>query len=184
MKAIILQHPLRLVAVISIIILTSSCSFYRAVPDKNYSSQTIKQYEEDGKYLILQRDSNAWRMYDISYTNDSIHAIIDPWLGYHSKYLNPKPNGLNQFKKKDEPEVINSVHVYTSDTNFNYFDSRVSIPVSSINTVVSYNYARAPSRASKIVPIVFIPFALIAVAIAASPAPRISVSGNTSWSIK
>jgi len=152
-----LNNSIRLASLISMIVLTSSCSFYRVIPENPHNSQTIKQYEEDGKYLILHRDDEAWHVYDVECSNDSIHAKLDIQLGYHVNYLNPKLNKLNEFSKKKEPDVINSIHIYTTDSNSSYLDKEISIHAGSINKVNSYAYAQAPSRASLIVPIVFIP---------------------------
>ncbi|MCK4569598.1 MAG: hypothetical protein KAT76_04855 [Bacteroidales bacterium] len=159
MKTRILHKPIIFTALIVLLCLSSSCSFFRVVTESQYTSQSIKQYEDEGKYLILQRGDEAWHLYDLQITNDSIYAMLDHQIGYHLNYLNPKDKGLNRFKKKYEPEVINAVHLYTSDTSFSSFDTIVSIPVSSIDTIKSYAYARAASRASKIVPAVILPVA-------------------------
>jgi len=158
-----LNRPFVLITLIVLSCMTSSCSLYRVVPASNYSSQSIKQYEINGKYLILQRGEEAWHIYDVNNTDNGIHAKLDPQIGYHTKYLNPKINKLNDFDKRKDPEVVNSVHLYTSDQNFNSFDTLVSLPISSIDSIALYSYAQAPSRASKIVPAVFLLPALLGI---------------------
>jgi len=140
--------------------LFSACSHYfRVVSESPYSAQTIKQDEDADKYLVLHRNHEAWHMYDLLITNDSIHAKLDIQLGYQVNYLYPKEKGLNSFHKGYEPDVINAVHIYTSDSSFSSLDTLVSIPVSSIHEVNSYEYARAASRASYIAPAVILPAA-------------------------
>lgn len=145
------------ILLIAALLILSSCSYFRVLPEDPYTIYLIKQHEYKGKYLVLHRGEEAWHAYDLSYKNDSVQARLDYQLGYHVKYLNPKEKGLNQFDRKSEPEVCNSVHLYTNDTSFNLFDTLVAIPVSSIYDVRSYQYAKAPSRASRIVPLVVFP---------------------------
>ena len=147
------------ILLISALLILSSCSFFRVIPESPYSAQSIKQYEDDGKYFVLHRGEEAWHAYDLHFTDDSLLAKLDFQLGYHVKYLSPKEKGLNKFPMKSEPDVVNAIHVYTTDTTFNSFDTLVAIPVSSITAVKSFEYARAASRASKIVPAVFLPIA-------------------------
>jgi len=149
------------ILLIASLFILSSCSFFRVIPESPYTAHSICQYEEDGKYLVLHRGEEAWHAYDLVVANDSLYAKLDFQLEYHVKYLTPKEDGLNQFDRKSEPGVVNSVHIYTSDTTFNSFDSIVSIPLSSINGVNVYEYARAPSRASLIVPIVVLPVGIL-----------------------
>ena len=148
------------ILLIAALLILSSCSFFRVIPESPYTAQSIGQYV-GGKYLVLHRGDEAWHAYDLVVANDSLYAKLDLQLGYHIKYLAPKEKGLNQFDRRSEPGVVNSVHIYTSDTTFNSFDSIVSIPLSSINGVNVYEYARAPSRASLIVPIVVLPVGIL-----------------------
>ena len=135
----------------------SSCFYFRAIPKYEYTGQTIQQYEESGKILILHRDDLMRQIYEVKCQDGFIIGKLDIPKVYHYNYLNPKEDKLNRFKKSIEPEVINSVHLYTSDTSFNKIDSTISIPLSTIYAVQSYEYARTPSRASIFVPIVFVP---------------------------
>lgn len=138
----------------------SSCTTFTVVPVSPISAESIRQYEVDGKYLVLHRENEAWHMYDLELTNDSIHAKLDYQLGYLVNYLNPKKKGRNSFSKRNEPDVINSIHIYTSDNNFGNFDTLISIPVSSITEVDTYSFNRAAYRTSIILPIVLTPIIL------------------------
>lgn len=158
------------VVVISValcLIFFSSCSFYRVIPEKQYDAETIKKYDYLNKYIVLKRDQDAWHMYDVQLRNDSITARLDYQLGYQVNHLNPKTGKLNQFHKKFEPEVLKTVHLYTSDSSFNAFDTLIAIPASSIYQVNTFVYAAGPSRASWLVPVIVFPVAITFVIIAA-----------------
>jgi hypothetical protein len=144
---------LLLVALLSL----SSCYYYRVIPEIAYNVQTIEQFEKSGKILVLHRGEDAWHMYNVKQVDGRIHAGISIQLSYLVDYLDPSEKGLNTFSKPKAPDVVNSVHLYTADTTFNALDTVISIHPGSIYKVQSYEYARAASRASIIVPIVFIP---------------------------
>jgi hypothetical protein len=155
-RRIIIKLATYLTLIVFLNLFTACSHYFRVVSKSPYSAQTIKRYEDHGKYLILQRNNEVWHLYDLSIINDSIHAKLDSQIGYQANYLNPKEKGLNKFNKSDEPDVINAVYIYTSDSSFNYSDTFVSIPVSSISGIKYYSYAQAASRAPYIVPIVLI----------------------------
>ena len=186
MKTRNVKLPAFLTIVILIALLSSSCSYYRVMPVNKYSSLSISNLEPSGKYLVLKRGDEAWHMYDVQLTNDSILAKLDVHLGYNINHLYPKTNGINRFSRKAEPEVEYTVHLYTNDSSFNTFDSVITIHESSIYKIDKFAYAQAPSRASIIVPIVLAPVAVIVLigVGTASAMNNWSVSGNTSWSIK
>lgn len=145
------------ILLIAALLSLSSCYYFRVIPEVPYTVQSIRQYEDTGKILILHREENAWHLYDVDSAENMLSAKLDIQLGYHVKYLNPEEGKLNKFDKPLEPEVVNTIHLYTSDSTFNSLDTVIAIPLSSIYYVSSYEYARAPSRASKIVPIVVLP---------------------------
>ena len=99
-------------------------------------------------------------MYDLKIINDSIHAKLGYHLGYHVNYLNPDKKGRNSYKRHSEPDVINALHVYTSDSSFSSFDTLISIPASSIHEVNTYSFNRAAYRTSIILPIVLCPIVI------------------------
>jgi hypothetical protein len=177
------QSKLKFTFALAILIcLSSSCSFYRVVPDNNYSSSSIKESDSIGKYLVLQRAEEAWHMYDVQLSNDSIQASLETNLGYHVNHLYPKPEKLNQYEKRTEPNIINEIHLYTTDTSFSYFDTIISIPIGSIYQVTKNSYAKGPSRASIILPAVLIPFGILIVITAI--AAKKTYESLDSWHIK
>lgn len=142
---------------LAILFLLSSCSYYRVIPKASYSGQSIVELQRSGKVLILHRGEDAWLMKDVMSNDSLIQASLDVQLGYHVNYLYPNLDKLNQFKRRENPDVVNAIHLYTTDSTFNTFDTLVSIPMSSVYTINSYEYAQAPSRASLIVPLVVFP---------------------------
>ncbi len=159
------------ILLISALLILSSCSYFRVITESPYSAHSIKQYEDNGKYLVLQRGDEAWHMSQMYVVNDSIHASLDTCLRYLVKYLEPDEKGLNKFLGKKEPEVLEIIHIYTDDNNFSSLDTLIVIPESSILAVKSHSYAKAPSRASHIVPSIFVPIFGIAFLIALGNTP-------------
>lgn len=157
MKTYKLLKSAVLISCFAIVLFASSCSFYKVVPIQEYTSSSISKYDSSGKYLVLKRGDNAWHMYNVQIHDDSITAKLDIQLGNNVNHINPKTNGLNQFRRKEEPEVEYTVHLFTNDSSFSTFDSVITIHESSIFKIDKFEYARAPSRAAKIVPIVMAP---------------------------
>jgi len=142
---------------LAVLLLLSSCTSFNVVSVSPYSAKSIRQYENEGKYLVLHRENDAWHMYDLEIINDSINAKLDYYLGYHANYLNPDKKGRNMYSKSREPDVTNAIHVYTSDSSFSSFDTLISIPVSSIHEVNQYTFNKAAFITSIILPVILIP---------------------------
>lgn len=147
----------RLIYTLLVLIFLPSCYYFRAIPKQPVNLELIQQFEESGKILILVRDEMAWRFYDVKNKDSLISGKLDVEVGYHYNYLYPAEGKLIQYKKTSEPDVVNAVHIYTSDASFHWMDSTISIPVSSIYAVKSFEYAAAASRASFVAPIVLLP---------------------------
>ena len=165
----------KIIAFLFILFFLSSCYYFRAIPKHTYTEQSIQHYEKSGKILILHSNDLVRQLLEVNCKDGFINARLDVPMGYHFNYLNPKEGKLNRFKKSTEPEVINSVHLYTSDTSFRKTDSIISIPVNTIYKVQSYEYAKTPSRASIIVPLVILP-PLVIISFAAAGAAGIASS--------
>ena len=58
-----------------------------------------------------------------------MNARLDLQLGYLLNHFYPKEKRLNKFDKPLEQEVINTVHLYTTDMTFNTLDTVVFIPL-------------------------------------------------------
>lgn len=160
----------RLLKIVSIITLfaflnclTGCLYFFKAITEKDFNPNRITQLDDDGKYFILHSKDNAWNFYDLQIKGDTINGRLDAMLYYHAKYLTPKSKGAQSYKKHKEPEVINEVHIYTSDTTFGYFNTNVSIPMASIQKITIYDRAKGATIISWILPPVLILAALIVI---------------------
>ena len=123
-------------------------------------------------------------MYDVQVSNDSIQASLETYLGYHVNYLYPKPEKLNQFDKRHNPDVINEIHLYTTDTSFSYFDTIISIPIGSIYQVNKNSYEQGASRASVILPAVLIPVGILVVAFCILAKKTVDSMGSMTFNVK
>lgn len=153
MKTIPFKLPPVLTIIIVVTLLSSSCSSFRVIPVADYSSSSIHTYDTSGKYIVLRRGGEAWHMFDVQPKGDSITASLDIHLGKNVNHLNPKPKGLNRFKRKKEADVRNTVHLFTNDSSFLYSNTSISIPLSSIYKVDEFRYAVAAYWASIIIPV-------------------------------
>ena len=152
------RNPFKTIKLIALLIIfcssTSCTHYFRHITADQFSTQTIQEYSDANKYFILHSDTLVRHMTVIQISDDTVNATLEYTLGYQAKYLHPKEKGVNRFKKKKEPEIINAVHLYVSNANISKYDRIVSIPMSSIYTVKYNEYAQALSRASYAIPIV------------------------------
>ena len=150
----------RLLKIVSIITLfaflncLTGCSFYfKAVTEKDFSSNRITQLDNDGKYFILHSNDNAWHFYDLQIKKDTITGKLDAMLSYHVKYLTPKSKGVKRYIKYEEPDVIKEVHIYTSDTTFkDKGTDTIYIPITSIQKIIIYDPAKGATTLSWVLP--------------------------------
>ncbi len=134
--------------------LLSGCYYFRVVSEEGITEQRISDMKQEDKYVVLQRGNEAWHLYDYTLADDTLTGKLDIFLGIHTNYLDPKLEGLNTIKKGDN-EVLESVHLHTSDTSFVYMDTVVIIPSMAIQKVYVYEYAQSESRSSMVLPAVF-----------------------------
>lgn len=183
------RNPLIIIFFMFLMFLSSSCTHYfNVIIDYDRPGDKINEYAREGRYIVLRRGEEALHIYDITMVNDSLFAKSDFSLGYLSNYLNPKINKLNSFKIKQEPEVPNTVHIFTSDTSYSALDSTLAIPLRSIYGMHCYKYNKKASVTSFVVPIVVVATAgtilfVTLVAISISNAAN-SLSSQGSWHIK
>ena len=128
------------------------CMYYYKVNQvDNYSEEKIDSFEQQGKYFILHQGEQAWHLYDFTISNDTISGKITSQLDYHVNYLNPKYK-RNSYKKKEAPNVIKEVHLFTSDSSFSSFDTQINIPFSSIKEIKVYDPAKGYTFLSWFIP--------------------------------
>ncbi len=151
-----------LITLLAFMNMMTACNYYFKVIEKdNYTSREIQQADSSGNYVLLVRDIQAWHIYDLEADDDTLSGKLDAYLVYFSKYLFAENKGLTKYEGKEEPDLPNSLQIYTSDTSFTYADSVFAIPFSSIDKVTYYIDSRAAHKASWLVPLVVIPSAIL-----------------------
>ena len=122
--------------------------FYKVQTEKDISKQKISEVNKPEKFIILQDGINAWHFSNLKFIGDTLTGNLDLNLGYHMNYLSPeKPEKPNRFKKKNEPNVINEVHIYITDT-IPAISVTTSIPITSIQKIDIYNYDKKATKRS------------------------------------
>ena len=122
--------------------------FYKVQTEKDISKQKISEVNKPEKFIILQDGINAWHFSNLKFIGDTLTGNLDLNLGYHMNYLSPeKPEKPNRFKKKSEPDVINEVHIYITDT-IPVISVTASIPITSIQKIDIYNYDKKATKRS------------------------------------
>ena len=122
--------------------------FYKVQTEKDISKQKISEINKPEKFIILQDGINAWHFSNLKFIGDTLTGNLDLNLGYHMNYLSPeKPEKPNRFKKKNEPDVINEVHIYITDT-IPIISVTASIPITSIQKIDIYNYDKKATKRS------------------------------------
>jgi hypothetical protein len=143
-----------LFVIISGILLLSSCAYYRVIPDPDYSVELIQQRDTSGSYIVIHRGERAWHAFDLQVGDSVMTTKLDYKLGDMAQYISPDPSRINRFNRDHEHDLLNSTHIYTTDTSFSDYDTVATIHESTIYAFSTYKYAKAPSRASLVVPIV------------------------------
>ena len=122
--------------------------FYKVQTEKDISKQKISEVNKPEKFIILQDGINAWHFSNLKFIGDTLTGNLDLNLGYHMNYLSPeKPEKPNRFKKKNEPDVINEVHIYITDT-IPVIAVTAAIPITSIQKIDIYNYDKKATKRS------------------------------------
>gem|GEM_PF-1551494 len=159
-KSVMKTRMIKWLPLVSLILLFSSTScmrFFKHLTVPDYSDETLKQYVEEEKYLILHNDGQAWHLSEADIQENVLSARVDTNFGYNKKYLNPKDKGYNRFFKGVEPEVMNTVHLYTSAARISYSDTIIAMPVACIYKAKYNKYAKTISRLSWWLPAVIFP---------------------------
>ncbi len=154
---------LSIILLIAFLNLVTGCSYYfNVVNEPEVTTETIKKYTQEEKYLILHSGDNAYHLLNTDINDNTITAKTDPFLGYHANYVKLPDKKKHKFKKKTEPEVTNTVHVYIQDSNLIRQDSLVVVPINSIQKIDLYVYNKKASQISHILPTVLIPVLILA----------------------
>ena len=116
------------------------CSYYKVVASEGPYPEVISAQQEAAKFIILHAGEHAWKFSDIIISNDTVAGKISPLLG-HEYYKTTSHKKANRYKarpEKGESEVINEVHIFTSEYQA-AGGNEISIPFENIAKIEIYD---------------------------------------------
>jgi hypothetical protein len=136
--------------------LTTGCYYYKVNTKTELIPEDIRWEDFNKKYFILHYGDSAWQMSNISVDTSSLYCSISALPDNHKMYLKTDPEKPNKFIKGEtgyEGDVLNEVHLYTSDL-LQKNDSNISAGFSSLERIEIYSFDAGKSRAVRALPIV------------------------------
>ncbi len=118
---------------------------------KSWQAEKLNDVQSSHYIILRYQDSEgswAWHITELNFKNDTIYVTLDPWLDYHIKYLKPKKDRKNRYKR-NEPRVIDEIHLFTSDT-IAYDATTANIPINSIYKTKIYEYDKKAVKGNKL----------------------------------
>jgi hypothetical protein len=127
--------------VTAISLLTSSCSysyFYKAVTQTSPPDTAVQRsLQMPDKYFILHAQNGNYGLKNSTLGDNRIEASLETLDTNHNKYLYPKPNSSNRYRKRNEPYVLREVHLYTTAESLSD-TQRISLPLRSVKRIDNY----------------------------------------------
>jgi len=158
------NRPVRLIIVITLLSQIQGCYYYKVTRSTEPPAPAVLKLQDENKFIILHYGDSAWQFKDIMADDNTITGGIFLLQG-HEKYRTTDAQGANRYKKratKDESEVLNEVHIYTSEL-VQSESVQVSVPIKSINKIEIYDPAVGATIASWVfsglglaIPVVFV----------------------------
>lgn len=118
------------------LVCNGGCYYYRINRTTQPAIYESKKIPSDNKYVILHCDEKAWHLSHFTMENDTLKGTITALEG-HELYKKADPDHANRYRmnnKRDESEVLNEVHIYTS-TLISTAPNGISIPLKNINRI-------------------------------------------------
>ena len=184
--------------IIALLNLVNGCYYYKVTTKEHPAVTSMDEIHENGKFVILHTNDNAWHMSGISTEGDSISGYLGTLKG-HSYYKTSKHDSPNRYKKGllkapdgnyyKGSEVLDEVHIYTI-YEITEGDRRASVPVKAIERIEIYDPDKGATAASFILAGIGIGAgigivaAIIAVSISFSSGcscPTVSVNSGTGY---
>jgi hypothetical protein len=140
---------LLLFIVITIINLFDGCYYYKVNRSQDPPGPMVMQLQDENKFIILHHGDSAWHFTDVFANDKNISGSIFKLEG-HDKYRSTVPEKANRYRKggnKDESEVVNEVHIYTSELTLEEL-IRVTVPMTGIEKIEVYDPAVGATIAS------------------------------------
>ena len=158
------NRPVRLIIVITLLSQIQGCYYYKVTRSTEPPAPAVLKLQDENKFIILHYGDSAWQFKDIMADDNTITGGIFLLQG-HEKYRTTDAQGANRYKNrasKDESEVLNEVHIYTSEL-VQSESVQVSVPIKSINKIEIYDPAVGATIASWVfsglglaIPVVFV----------------------------
>ncbi len=137
------------VVIISFCISMNGCYYYKAVSPSTPAATSVKDLQDEGKFLILHLDDKAWKISNIVIDNEFLTGEIENLIG-HVSYKTMNPDKTNRYKKRENlngVELLNEVHIYV--TGFKEIENgRVSVSQGSIVKIEIYDKDKGATAVS------------------------------------
>ena len=127
--------------------LTIGCRNYFKVTSAPESSQSISDFNQSGKSIIVHYNNSKWTLIDVEVKNNEVSGLLKDYLMTPTlKPVRPgKPNKYLKRASHNQRFLLNEVHLYLNELTVNY-NTRISIPLSAINRVDIMTRIREPQR--------------------------------------
>lgn len=137
------------IILVSLLMMPNSCYYYRINRSEAPYATEVKRLHEDGRYIILHIDENVWHLTDITIDEVQMTGVISKLSGHdmYKKATYDNPIRYRKSEKKDQSEVLNEVHIFTSG-NISPELNRVTIPLDAVEKIDVYDRATGATIAS------------------------------------
>jgi len=147
-------------------LLTGCMSYYKVQTEKPVSSNTIKQFNSQNKYLILHSGDSAWQVSNPEITANTLSGNLTVLPAYRYKFKTTKIGRGTRYKNNphtDESFVLDEVHLYLNDSQYTALksESSIKIPLSAFSKAQVYIKDKGKTRISWLIPILGVPTFLI-----------------------
>lgn len=122
--------------------------YYRTNTQKAPEVGIIDSLRNSNKYFIVHFPSNNMGIENLSVNGDKVEGNMVILPEIHNLHLDPLPDNPNKVKKKDKASTLLEVHLYT-DSRPDH-ETRMSIPLSSINRIDVYTFDEKATRKNRI----------------------------------
>lgn len=153
--------------------------FYKTNALGPADGEQLQRLVNEKKYFILHTHNQYFAISNIRIENEQLNGDIDGLPREHQKFLNPKDDTHNRFKKADKNIVMFEVHLYTKDSINNI--KHLSMPVKNFYQVDVYDTDKEltnVARAMSIVGITVSAAVLAAVIVSAANGSLLSFGGG------
>jgi hypothetical protein len=136
------------VALTQVLILSGCMSYFKTNSTVSPTAYQIQSVIEQRKMVIVHYRDKTIELKDVTLLNDRISGIPNQVSPVSSRYLHPKENLPNRYKKDHWAEVMSQVHIYIND-QFPESTDKVAFSRNNITRLDAYSYDRHATNSSK-----------------------------------